>query len=159
MNKLQKGAQKVPQFLNSLAKAEFSKVVPKAKMELTIRTPYQTLVETTTEFNGCYIYSNQGYQCISNKSPPKVFGLPASKIYITPSGSFPEIFHMGGYCISHPDNRLEINLVDGYTRDEINFDKVELPELPEGGSKADQQTRVISKRAHSTFLRHAKSIK
>jgi len=66
-------------FYNSSRK--FFSVLPKCpKMELTMRTPYFTFFDTFTGFQRLYVTTIKGLMCISNRTPPVIYVLPAGEI-------------------------------------------------------------------------------
>jgi hypothetical protein len=59
-------------------------VLPKAsKMELTMRTPYRTVFKDFIGFQRIYVNTIKGLMCISNRTPPVIYLLPAGEIKIT----------------------------------------------------------------------------
>jgi len=66
-------------FIN-LSRKYFS-VLPKCpKLELTMRTPYQTLFTHFTGFQRLYVTTIKGLMCVSNRTPPVIYLLPAGEI-------------------------------------------------------------------------------
>jgi hypothetical protein len=72
--------------MNSLfkySKKHFS-VLPKVpKMELTMRSPYRTFFKHFIGFQRIYINTLQGLMCISNRTPPVIYLLPAGELRVT----------------------------------------------------------------------------
>lgn len=65
------------------AQRKFFSVLPKCpKMELTMRTPYFTFFESFTGFNRLYVGTMKGQKCISNRTPPVIYILPAGEIKV-----------------------------------------------------------------------------
>lgn len=59
-------------------------VLPKAsKMELTMRTPYRTIFKDFMGFQRIYVSTIKGLMCISNRTPPVIYLLPAGEIKVT----------------------------------------------------------------------------
>ena len=62
---------------------KFFSVLPKCpKMELTMRTPYQTFFVNFTGFQRLYVTTIKGLMCVSNRTPPVIYLLPAGEIRI-----------------------------------------------------------------------------
>jgi hypothetical protein len=62
----------------------FFSVLPKApKMELTMRTPYRTFFKDFTGFQRLYVHTIKGLMCISNRTPPVIYLLPAGELKLT----------------------------------------------------------------------------
>jgi hypothetical protein len=59
-------------------------VLPKVpKMELTMRSPYRTFFKNFIGFQRIYINTLQGLMCISNRTPPVIYLLPAGELKVT----------------------------------------------------------------------------
>ena len=68
--------------LFNISKKNFS-ILPKCpKMELTMRTPYNTFFKNFTGFLRLYVGTTKGNICISNRAPPVIYLLPAGEIKI-----------------------------------------------------------------------------
>jgi hypothetical protein len=94
-----------------LTRRHFS-VLPKApKMELTMRSPYRTFFKNFIGFQRLYINSMKGQRCVSNRTYPTIYLLPAGEIRVIGmargDGNFSEqsssgdFVHSGGWCIVH----------------------------------------------------------
>jgi len=60
---------------------KFFSVLPKCpKMELTMRSPYQTYFKNFIGFQRMYVTTIKGLMCISNRTPPVIYVLPAGEI-------------------------------------------------------------------------------
>jgi hypothetical protein len=77
----------------------------KQKMELTLRTPYQTVLKNFEGFQRVLTKSNEAALIIQNKSPPAVYVLPPGhlKIKLTQEqkGVSGDYMHTGGWVIVH----------------------------------------------------------
>jgi hypothetical protein len=60
---------------------KYFSVLPKCpKMELTMRTPYFTYFNHFVGFQRLYVTTIKGLMCISNRTPPVIYLLPAGEI-------------------------------------------------------------------------------
>ena len=87
--------------------------VPKlAKIELTVRTPYRTLVKNFNGFSQLYVEAMKGQMAIGNRTIPRVYLLAPGQMkiagYQEGEGSFLEkdatgkLIHTGGWLHVHP---------------------------------------------------------
>ena len=87
--------------------------VPKlAKLEMTVRTPYRTLLKNFNGFNQLYVEAQKGQISIGNRSIPRVYLLGPGQLkiagYQDGEGSFLEkessgkLIHTGGWLHVHP---------------------------------------------------------
>ena len=127
-------------------------------MELTIRTPYRTIVENFDGFSRVTAKTNEAILSIQNKSPAATYVLPPGllKVKFTEqrTDTSGEIFHCGGWATVHPDNSCEITLADGWEKSEMEFDTLDKAETetirePLEAKYVDR----IRKRAQKTFLK------
>ena len=100
----------------------FFGVLPKLpKVELTMRTPYNTFFKDFNGFQRVYVGTSKGQISIGNKTIPRVYLLPpgqvkvahmtegAGKLTKSESGEF---IHTGGWLFVHDNNSIEINLLE-----------------------------------------------
>lgn len=92
-------------FLKSPLRRAFSTITKKQKMELTIRTPYKTILENFEGFSRIITKSNEASLVLQNKSPPSLFVLPPGplKIKLTQDvkGVSGDYMHLGGWLAIH----------------------------------------------------------
>ena len=63
---------------------KYFSVLPKVpKMELTMRSPYRTFFKGFTAYQRIYVVTLQGLMCISNRTPPVIYLLPAGELKVT----------------------------------------------------------------------------
>ena len=132
----------------------FAAAVPKKpKMELTIRTPYKTLLEKYTDFKRVITKTNEGVLNIQNRSPPALYVLPPGLLRIKAEKSLPnfsgDVFHTGGFVVVAPDNSCQIHLTEAVERKSLAADRVGKGEYEktEGGVAAKFIDRIRSNTA------------
>ena len=107
-------------------------VLPKLpKLELTMRTPYESFFKDFSGFQRVYVGTSKGQIAIGNKTIPRVYLLPPGQIKvahmtegtgkITKSESG-EFIHTGGWLFVHDNNSVEINLLECEDRDTFGWD-------------------------------------
>lgn len=138
----------------------FSAIAKKARMELTVRTPYRTIVANFDGFSRVTARTNEAVLSIQNKSPAATYVLPPGllKIKFTEqrTDTSGEIFHCGGWAVIHPDNSCEITLADGWEKEEMAFDQLDTNEMETiSDPLVDKFVGRIRSRAQKTFLKKA----
>ena len=117
--------------MNKALKRLFS--TKKTKMELTIRTPYKTIVSNFSDFQRVVTKTSEAYLVVQNRMPPAVHVLPPGFLRIKMDKENPDftgdLMHMGGWLIINPDNSCEINLMEAVDRKDIQSDKIDKGEL------------------------------
>ena len=136
----------------------FSSVAKKARMELTVRTPYRTIVENFDGFSRVTAKTNEAVLSIQNRSPAATYVLPPGmlKIKFTEqrTDTSGEIFHCGGWATVHPDNSCEITLADGWEKSEMAFDQLDKADMEAITDPVEQKfVDRIRGRAQKTFLK------
>ena len=100
-----------------------------AKMLLTIRTPYKTILESFADFQRVVTRTAEAYLIVQNRMPPAVHVLPPGFLKVRMDKERADItgdyMHLGGWLIINPDNSCEINLMDLIERREIETDKLD----------------------------------
>ena len=110
-------------------------VLPKLpKVELTMRTPYNTFFKDFSGFQRVYANTQKGQIAIGNKTIPRVYLLPpgqlkvahltagTGKITNSESGDF---IHTGGWLFVHDNNSIEINLLECEMKEKVAFDMID----------------------------------
>ena len=117
--------------MNKALKRFFS--TKKMKMELTIRTPYKTIVSNFSEFQRIVTKTSEAFLVVQNRMPPAVHILPPGFLRIKMDKENPsftgDLMHTGGWLIINPDNTCEINLMEAVDRKDIQGDKIDKGEL------------------------------
>mmetsp|Transcript_16734 Transcript_16734/g.16015 ORF Transcript_16734/g.16015 Transcript_16734/m.16015 type:complete len:147 (-) Transcript_16734:43-483(-) len=124
----------------------FFGVLPKLpKLELTMRTPYQTFFSNFSAFTRVYVHTSKGLMAIGNKTIPRVYLLPPGEISVKGithgegniSNSESGIFiHTGGWLFVHDNNSCEINLLEAEMKEQFAFDKLDQCQTSETESAA-----------------------
>ena len=130
----------------------------KAKMTLTLRSPYKTYLAGYEGFNKIVSKTEEGQLIIQSKMPPAAYVLlpGALKVYFAEerkdlTGDF---VHAGGFAVIHPNNSCEINLIECFDKNEVQFNKVAEAEISEGGeSGAGKYVEKIRRDAKRNFMR------
>ena len=116
--------------------ARYFGVLPKhPKLQLTMRTPYQTLFSNFKDFTRVYVGTSKGQMSIGNKTYPRVYLLPPGEIKVAHmanegegkfnSSDSGEFMHTGGWCFVHDDNSCEINLLECTEKEDFAWDNLE----------------------------------
>ena len=127
-------------------------------MEVTIRTPYRTIVENFDGFSRITAKTNEAVLSVQNRSPPATYVLPPGylKVKFTENreDTKGEYLHTGGWLVVHPDNSCEITLADGWEKDEIAFDQLDKADIPAtDDSVAGKFVNRIRSRAQKTWVK------
>ena len=105
----------------------------KMKMELTIRTPYKTIVSEFADFQRVVTKTSEAYLVVQNRMPPAVHVLPPGFLRVKMEKEMPdftgELMHTGGWLVIHPDNSCEINLMECVDRKDVQGDRLDKGEL------------------------------
>ena len=125
----------------------FFGVLPKLpKMELTMRTPYDTFFQNFNGFGRVYVGTSKGQMAISNKTIPRVYLLPPGEIKVvgmtdnsegklTDSASG-EFLHTGGWLFVHDNNSCEINMLECCEKEKFLWENLDKCEETETDSEA-----------------------
>ena len=140
-------------------------VVPKLpKMELTMRSPYETFFKDFAGFSRVYINTIVGRLSIGNRSVPRVYLLPPGLIEVmnlapgngmlckSEEGKF---VHTGGWLFLHDNNSLEINILEATQKEDFDFNALDQCKSIESDSPAgragallqEKTIRLLQKRA------------
>merc|ERR1711990_1140053 len=110
-------------------------VLPKLpKLEITMRTPYNTFFNNFSNFSRVYVQTSKGQIAIGNNTIPRVYLLPPGVIKLqnmadgegksTPSETG-EFIHTGGWLFVHDNNSVEINLLECIEKEHFVWDKLD----------------------------------
>ncbi len=81
----------------------FFSIARSPKMELTIRTPYKTLVSKLSDFTRIVTKTNQAVLIVQNNMPPAMHVLPPGYLKVrlnNPSDDFSgDFMHTGGFLV------------------------------------------------------------
>ena len=104
------------------------------KLELTMRTPYNTFFKDFSGFVRLYVGTSKGQMSIGNKTIPRVYLLPPGQIKVahmvegegkkTESDSG-EFIHTGGWLFVHDNNSVEVNLLECVEKENFLWDKLD----------------------------------
>ena len=101
----------------------------KPKMELTIRTPYKTVITSLSDFIRVVTRTSESYLIVQNRMPPAAHVLPPGFLKVRMEkeieGFSGDLMHLGGWLVIHPDNSCEINVMDIVERKDIATDKLD----------------------------------
>ena len=132
----------------------------KAKMTLTLRSPYKTYMQNYEGFSRIMARTNEGSLIIQSKMPPAAYViLPGTlKVQLTEErkDTTGEFVHSGGFAVIHPNNTCEINLVECFDKKDIDFAKVGEADIKEGGdSVTGKYVEKIRRDSKKDYLRFA----
>ena len=110
-------------------------VLPKlSKMELTMRTPYQTFFKDFSGFVRLYVGTQKGQIAIGNKSWPRVILLPPGMIKVAHMSEAPgmlnksetgDFIHTGGWLFVHDNNSVEVNLLECEEKEKVAWEELD----------------------------------
>ena len=110
-------------------------VLPKLpKVELTMRTPYQTFFKDFNGFIRLYCETTKGQISIGNKTIPRVYLLPPGQIKVAHMTEGPgkmtnsvdgHFIHTGGWLFVHDNNSIEVNLLECSEKEHMLWDKLD----------------------------------
>ena len=110
-------------------------VLPKLpKLELTMRTPYNTFFKDFNCFARVYVGTLAGQIAIGNKTIPRVYLLPPGLIKMIQLTEGPgkhttnedgEFIHTGGWLFVHDNNSVEINLLECEERTKMDWSQLD----------------------------------
>ena len=113
----------------------FFGVLPKLpKLELTMRTPYETFFKNFKDFSRVYVGTSKGQIAIGNKTIPRVYLLPPGQIKLASmsngegkltTSETGEFIHTGGWLFVHDNNSVEINLLECTEKESFLWDKLD----------------------------------
>ena len=114
-----------------------SNIVKKQRMELTIRTPYQTIIESFSGFQNLSAKTTDSVLLVQNRMPPALHLLPPGKLTVkvleNVEGFSGNIMHTGGWLVIGADNTCEINLLEAVESKDVEINKVsqaDIDQLP-----------------------------
>ena len=107
----------------SLKKSFASAIQKHAQMQLTIRTPYNTIIENLTNFKRIITKTTEAILIIQNRMPPALHILPPGylkiKTNIKIEGFSGDFMHLGGFVNINPDNSCEISLFECIEKNDV----------------------------------------
>lgn len=130
----------------------------KTKMELTVRTPYKTFIDSFDGFSKIVGRTSEGALVIQSKQPAAAYVLlPGSlKVHLTEElkGSSGEYIHAGGFAVIHPDNSVEVSLVEAFEKKEVDLGLVgDAPQQEVPDTITGRYVEKIRSQAKKDFLR------
>ena len=103
-------------------------VAKKSKMQLTIRTPYKTIVENLADFKRVITKTNEGVLNIQDKTPAAVHVLPPGllrvKLEKDVSDFSGDLLHTGGFVVINADNSCQIHLTEAVDKKNVNLAEI-----------------------------------
>ena len=132
----------------------------KPRMELTLRTPYKTVLKDFDGFSRIITKSNEAALVVQNKAPPALYVLPPGYLRIkfnqdvkTTSGDY---LHLGGWLTVHLDNTCEVNLLDCFEKKEVRPDQFDRSEVgKDTDTVAGRYVAKLRKTAARVFTKRA----
>ncbi len=131
----------------------------KSKMQVTLRSPYKTYLQGFEGFSRIVARTSEGTLVIQSKQPPAAYVLlPGSlKVLLTEDrkDTTGEFVHSGGFAVIHPNNTVDINLVECFDKNEVTASKISESEFKEGPETATSKyVERIRNSAKKDYLRH-----
>lgn len=118
-----------------------------AKMKLTLRTPYGTILQDFEDFQNVKGWLNKGSFNIQNRTPPSLMVLPPGALEVKLNKEVPgfsgKLFHNGAFVAVHPDNSCEINMIDGFKKEDLKGEQLGLWDFAEEDD--DKQAKFIKR--------------
>ena len=129
-------------------------VLPKLpKMELTMRTPYDTFYQDYSGFGRVYVGTSKGQIAISNKTIPRVYLLPPGQIKVAgltaetegkkTHSETGEFIHSGGWLFVHDNNSCEINMLECCEKEDFLWDALDNAVETETDSEAGNVGKTL----------------
>ena len=135
MNSLKRVANHHNSIIMCQSNMRFFGVLPKLpKLELTMRTPYETFFKNFKDFSRVYVGTSKGQIAIGNKTIPRVYLLPPGQIKLASmsngegkltTSETGEFIHTGGWLFVHDNNSVEINLLECTEKESFLWDKLD----------------------------------
>ncbi len=135
MNSLKRVANHHNAIIMCQSNMRFFGVLPKLpKLELTMRTPYETFFKNFKDFSRVYVGTSKGQIAIGNKTIPRVYLLPPGQIKLASmsngegkltTSETGEFIHTGGWLFVHDNNSVEINLLECTEKESFLWDKLD----------------------------------
>ena len=100
----------------------------KQRMQVTLRSPYKTYLQNFEGFSKVVANTNEGALVIQSKMPAAAYVLEPGVLKVHLSEEVKELtgdfVHAGGFAVIHPNNTLDINLIECFDKKEIELGKV-----------------------------------
>ncbi|EGR34765.1 hypothetical protein IMG5_002370 [Ichthyophthirius multifiliis] len=147
--------------ITQLQKQYFSQLAKKAKMELTLRTPYREVLVNFDGFSRIQAKTNEAALCVQNKTPASLYVLPPGPLKIKLTQDVKDVsgdyLHSGGWLIIHADNTCEINVMDLFERKEVKADQFDKANIVDADTNAGKYAQKSRKNTNRIFLKAATS--
>ena len=128
-------------------------VLPKLpKIELTMRTPYNTFFNAFNGFTRVYVTTSKGQIAIGNRSIPRVYLLPPGQIKVASmdkgegkitTSETGEFMHTGGWLFMHDNNSVEINLLECVEKEDFLWENLDKSVETETASSAGRVASIL----------------
>jgi F0F1-type ATP synthase epsilon subunit len=131
------------------------------KMALTLRSPYKTFFNNFDGFTRIQARTNEGVLVIQSKQPAAAYVLLPGSLKVQLSeerkDTSGEYVHSGGFAVIHPNNTVEINLVECFEKGDLQLNKVGEADLKEGAdtTTTGRYVEKIRREAKKDYLRFA----
>ena len=130
----------------------------KQRMQVTLRSPYKTYMQNFEGFSKIVGRTTEGALVIQSKQPAAAYILlPGSlKVLLTEDrkDTTGEFVHSGGFAVIHPNNTVEINLMECFDKKDIEAAKVSNAEFKETDSPTGKYVERIRSNAKKDYLRY-----
>ena len=129
----------------------------KQRMQLTLRSPYKTYMKNFEGFSKVIANTNEGALVVQSKMPAAAYVLEPGvlKVHLTEDSqdSTGEFVHAGGFAVIHPNNTLDINLMECFDKKEIELSKVAESDAGEANSETEKYVQKIRREARRNYAR------
>lgn len=138
-------------------KKTFSALTKNPQMLLTIRTPYQTILQNFNNFKRIITKTTDAILIIQNQMPAALHILPPGHLQIKTNSEIKDFsgdfMHLGGFVSINPDNSCEISLFECVDSKDLEEKKLEKRVEEDVG---DVFVYKIKKSTHSSFVKKFK---
>ena len=129
----------------------------KQRMEVTLRSPYKTYMQNFEGFTKVVANTNEGALVIQSKMPAAAYVLEPGVLKVHLSEELKdltgEFVHAGGFAVIHPNNTLDINLIECFDKKEIELNKVADSDVGEANTETERYIQKIRREARRNYAR------
>ena len=138
--------------MNQFNMRYFGTIAKLPKIELTMRTPYDTFFKDFAGFTRLYVGTSKGQMSIGNKTIPRVYLLPPGQIKVQnmsegtgkiTSSESGEFMHTGGWLFVHDNNSIEVNLLECIEKEDFVWDQLDKSVETESQSLAGRSGAIL----------------
>ena len=132
----------------------------KQRMQLTLRSPYKTFMKNFEGFSRIVGQTTEGALVIQSKQPPAAYILLPGTLKVQlveeRKDTTGEYVHSGGFAVIHPNNTVDINLIEAFDKKDVQFNKVAESEATGNANSASgKYVEQIKKEAKKGYARLA----